>query len=62
MRQQLKEAVKWVFYWSLGGVGWVESRLTLGSILKLLIAVAGGNFPIFVVMFPKKVEQEQVAH
>ena len=40
----------------------VESRLTLGSILKLLLVVAGGNFPIFVVMFPKKVEQEQVAH
>ena len=62
MRQQLKEAVKWVFYWSLDGVGWVESRLTPGSILKLLLAVAGGNFPIFVVMFPKKVEQENVAH
>ena len=62
MRQQLKEAIKWVFYWSLGGVGWVESRLTLGSILKLPLVVAGGNFPIFVVMFPKKVEQEQVAH
>ena len=37
-----------MFYWSLGVVGWVESRLTLGSILKLLLAVAGGNFPIFV--------------
>ena len=49
-------------YWPLGGIGWVESRLTLGSILKLLLAIAGGNFPIFVVMFPKKVEQEQVAH
>ena len=49
-------------YWSLGGIGWVKRRLTLGSILKLLLAVAGGNFPIFVVMFPKKVEQEQVAH
>ena len=49
-----------MFYWPLGGIGWVESRLTLGSILKLLLAVAGGNFPIFVVMFPKKVEQEQV--
>ena len=35
---------------------------TLGSILKLLLVVAGGNFPIFVVMFPKKVEQEQGAH
>ena len=47
-------------YWPLGGIGWVESRLTLGSILKLLLVVAGGNFPI--VMFPKKVEQEKVAH
>ena len=51
-----------MFYWSLGGVGWVESRLTLGSILKLLLAIVGGDFPILVVMFPKKVEQEQVAH
>ena len=49
-------------YWSLGGIGWVESRLTLASILKLLLVVVGGNFPICVVMFPKKVEQEQVAH
>ena len=49
-------------YSILGGIGWVESILTLGSILKILLAVAGGNFPIFVVMFPKKVEQEQVAH
>ena len=49
-------------YSPLGGIGWVESRLTLGSILKLLLAVVGGKFPIFVVMFPKKVEQEQVAH
>ena len=49
-------------YWPLGGIDWVESRLTLGSILKPLLVVAGVNFPIFVVMFPKKVEQEQVAH
>ena len=49
-----------MFYWSLGGIGWVESRLTLGSILKLLLVVTGGNFPIFMVMFPKKVEQEKV--
>ena len=49
-------------YWPLRGIDWVESRLTLGSILKLLIVVAGGNFPICVIMFPKKVEQEQVAH
>ena len=46
------------FYGPLGGIGWVESRLTLGSILKLFPAVAGGNFPFFVVMYPKKVEQE----
>ena len=51
-----------MFYWSFGGVGWVERKLTLGNILKLLLAVAGGNFPIFLVMFPKKVEQEKVAH
>ena len=49
-------------YQPLGGIGWVESRLTLGSILKLLLAVAGGKFRIFLVMFPKKVEQEQVDH
>ena len=49
-----------MFYWSLGGVGW--SILTLGNMLKLLLAVVGRNFPIFVVMFPKKVEQEKVAH
>ena len=51
-----------MFYWSLGGEGWLESILTLGSILKLLLAFAGGNFPIFVVMLSKKVEQDQVAH
>ena len=49
-------------YWSLGGIDRGESTLTLGSMLKQLLAVAGGNFPIFVVMFPKKVEQEKVAH
>ena len=49
-------------YWPLCGMGWVESRLTLASILKLLLVVARGNFLIFLVMFPKKVEQEQVAH
>ena len=49
-------------YWPLGGIGWVESRFKRGSILKLLLVIVGGNFPIFVVMFPKKVEQEQVAH
>ena len=51
-----------MFYWPLGGISWVESRLILGSILKLLLVVTGGNFPIFVVMFPKEVEQEHVAH
>ena len=41
-------------YWSIGGGGWVDSRLTCGSILKLLLVVAGGNFPIFVVMIPQE--------
>ena len=36
--------------WSLGGGYWVESILTSGIILKLLLTVVGGNFPIFVVM------------
>ena len=41
-------------YWSLGGGYWVESILASGSILKLLLAVAGGNFPIFVVKIPQE--------
>ena len=42
-------------YWSLGGGYWVESILTSGSILKLLlVTVAGGNFPIIVVMISKE--------
>ena len=43
-------------YWSLGGGGgdWVESRLTCGSILKLILVVAGGDFPIFVLMIPQE--------
>ena len=41
-------------YSSLGKGDWVESILTTGSILKLLLAVAGGNFPIFVVMIPQE--------
>ena len=49
-------------YRSLGGIDWGENRLSLGSILKPLLVVAGGNFPIFVIMFPKKPEQEKVAH
>ena len=36
--------------------------MTLGNILKLLLVIAGGNLPIFVVMFPTKVEHKQVAH
>ena len=32
----------------------MEIILTSGSILKLLPTVAGGNFPIFVVMIPKE--------
>ena len=43
-------------YWSLGGGDWVESGLTSGSILKLLLAIVGGNFPIFVVMIPQESE------
>ena len=35
---------------SLGGGDSVESILTSGSILKLFLTVAGGNFPIIVVM------------
>ena len=49
-------------YWQLDGIGCVESILTLGSILKLLLAITGGNFHVFVVMFPKKVQKEKVAH
>ena len=49
MRQQLREAVKRVFTGQL-----VESTLTSGSILKLLPTVAGGKFPIFVVMIPQE--------
>ena len=41
-------------YWPLGEIDWGESRLTLGSILKILLAVAGGNFPIFVLMIPQE--------
>ena len=43
-----------MFYWSLGGGGWVKSRLTCGSILRLLLAVAGGIYPIFVVVIPQE--------
>ena len=37
---------------SLGGGDWVESILTSGNILKLLLTIAGGNFPIIVGMIP----------
>ena len=39
---------------SLDGGYWVENILTSGSILKLLLTVAGGNFPIIVVMIPQE--------
>ena len=32
----------------------MESILIGGNILKLLLTVAGGNFPIFVVMIPQE--------
>ena len=41
-------------YWSLTGGDWVESIFTSGSILKLLLAIAGGNFPIFMVIIPQE--------
>ena len=41
-------------YWSLGGGDWVESILTSGNILKLLLIVAGRNFPLIVVMIPQE--------
>ena len=49
MRQPLMEAIKRV----LTG-HWVESILTSGNILKLLLTIAGGNFPIFMVMIPQE--------
>ena len=53
-RQHLRRAVKRVFPSQIGGGGWVESKLTCGSILKPLPTVAGGNLPIFVVMIPQE--------
>ena len=50
MRQQLREAVKIV----LNGHLVEESILTSGSIIKLLLTIAGGNFPIIVVMIPQE--------
>ena len=49
MRQQLREAVKRMLTSHL-----VESILTSGSILKLLLTPASGNFLIFVVMIPQE--------
>ena len=49
MRHQLREALKRVLTGHL-----VESILTSGSIFKLLTTVAGGNFPIFVVMISQE--------
>ena len=40
--------------WSLAGGYWVESILLSGNILKLLLTIAGGNFPIIVVMIPQE--------
>ena len=38
----------------IGGGDWVESKLTCGSILKPLPAIAGGNLPTFGVMIPQE--------
>ena len=32
----------------------MESILTSGNILNLVLTVAGGNFPLFVVMIPQE--------
>ena len=53
MRQQLREAVKWVLTGHLvEDTGW--GVYWQGSILKLLLTVVGGNFPIIVVMIPQE--------
>ena len=36
------------------GEGWVERKLTCGSILKPLRTIAGGNIATFVVMIPEE--------
>ena len=51
-RQQLRRAVKRVFTGQIGGGDWVERKMACGNILKP--PVAGGNFPIFVVMIPQE--------
>ena len=56
MRQQLRKVVKRVLTGHLVEKTMVESILTSGSILKLLLTVAGGNFPIFMVMIPQDSE------
>ena len=53
-RQQLTEAVKKSIYLLIGGGYWVKTKLTSVSILKPLPTVAGGNFPIFLVMIPQE--------
>ena len=40
--------------WSLGGGDYVDSILTSGKILKLILTVVGGKFPIIVVMIPQE--------
>ena len=40
--------------WSLRGGDWLESILTSGNVLKLLLTVASGNFPIIVVIIPQE--------
>ena len=52
--EQLRRAVKRVFTGQVGGGDWMDSKQTSGSILKPLPIVAGGNFPIFVVMIPQE--------
>ena len=47
-----------MFTSQIGGRDWVERKLTCGSILKPLPNVAAGNFPIFVIVIPKKVESK----
>ena len=40
--------------WSPNGGDWVESIRTSSNILKLLLTVVAGNFPIIVVMIPQE--------
>ena len=41
------------FYWSLGGGDWVE-QIDKWQHPQPILVVAGGNFPIFVVMIPQE--------